>query len=168
VFISSGVAPVVVDECGEILQLEGDKGVWRGRLIEKNGGLGRRSPTKADDGAVRAKSHVCWLPPIAGGGQEVRGVLGELVWSGKMREKWGKERGAVATATVLNRRAKVEDDRWGCATRQARAERERERSRPTGGRGRRGAALPQGRSNKGGGRGADRCVAAIVPGGGTH
>jgi hypothetical protein len=32
VFISGGVAPVVVDECGEILQLEGDKGGMEGAV----------------------------------------------------------------------------------------------------------------------------------------
>jgi hypothetical protein len=73
-FNSGGVAPVVVDECGEVLQLEGDKGVRRGRLIEKNGGSGRRSLTKTDGGMIREKSRVGRSPSVIGGGQEVGGV----------------------------------------------------------------------------------------------
>jgi hypothetical protein len=46
-FNDGGVAPVVTDECGEVLQLEGDKGVRRGRLIEENRGSGKRSQTNA-------------------------------------------------------------------------------------------------------------------------
>jgi hypothetical protein len=39
-----GVAPVVADKCGEVLQLEGDNGVRRRRLIEETEDSGRRSP----------------------------------------------------------------------------------------------------------------------------
>jgi hypothetical protein len=46
----------------------GDKGVRRGRLIEKNGGSERRSPTKADGGAIRAKFRAGRSPPVTSGG----------------------------------------------------------------------------------------------------
>jgi hypothetical protein len=59
---------VVIDECNEVLQLEGNKGARRGRLIEKNGGSGRCSPTKADDDAIQAKSHAGQNPPVVSGG----------------------------------------------------------------------------------------------------
>jgi hypothetical protein len=42
--------------------------VKRGQLIEKDGGSGRRSPRKADDGAVRAKSRADWRPLVTSGG----------------------------------------------------------------------------------------------------
>jgi hypothetical protein len=67
--------------------------VRRVRLIEKNGGPGRRSPMKANGGAIRAKSCEGRSPPVAGSGHELGGgveVLGELVRPGKRREKWGK------------------------------------------------------------------------------
>jgi hypothetical protein len=67
-FNGGGVAPVVIDECGEVVHLEGGKGLRRGRLIEKNEGSGRRSPTKADGSTVRDKSHVGRSPPDATGG----------------------------------------------------------------------------------------------------
>jgi hypothetical protein len=38
-------APVIIDECGEVLRLEGDKGVRQWRLLEETGGSRRRSPT---------------------------------------------------------------------------------------------------------------------------
>jgi hypothetical protein len=83
---------VVIDECGNFLQLEGDKGVRRGRLIEKNGGPGRRSPTKADGGAVRTKSHAGRSPLVASDGQEVGGGGVREVWAAeKMRERGGDE-----------------------------------------------------------------------------
>jgi hypothetical protein len=71
--------------------------VRRVRLIEKNGGPGRRSPMKANGGAIRAKSCEGRSPPVAGSGHELGGgveVLGELVRPGKRREKWGKGGGA--------------------------------------------------------------------------
>jgi hypothetical protein len=67
-FNDGGITPVVIDECEKVLQLEGNKEVRRGRFIEKNRSSGRRSLTKADDGAVRAKSHAGRSPPITGGG----------------------------------------------------------------------------------------------------
>jgi hypothetical protein len=94
VFSGGGVAPVIVNESGEALQLEGGKGVRRGWLIEKNRDSGRCSPTKADDGAVQVKSRAGRRPPITDSGHELKGVLGELVRPGKMREKWGKGGGA--------------------------------------------------------------------------
>jgi hypothetical protein len=63
-FNDGGVAPMVVDVCGEVLQLEGDKGVRRGWLIKKNRGSGRRSPMKADGGAIRVKSCAGQSPPV--------------------------------------------------------------------------------------------------------
>jgi hypothetical protein len=61
-----------------------------GWLIEKDGGSGRCSSMKADGGMVRAKSRAGRSPPVTDGGQEVEGVLGELVQPGKRREKGGK------------------------------------------------------------------------------
>jgi hypothetical protein len=87
----------------------------------------------------------------------------------------------VATVTVLNRHMEVGDGRWGGTMWQARAEGWREgggvptdrrtmlgRQWPeTGGRGRRGVAMPRGQPNRGGGRGLidvpqPRCRAAAL------
>jgi hypothetical protein len=46
----------------------GEQGGKEGRLIEKNGGSGRCSPTKVDDGAIRAKSRAGQNPPVASSG----------------------------------------------------------------------------------------------------
>jgi hypothetical protein len=35
-FNDGRITPVVIDECGKVLQLEGNKEVRRGRFIEKN------------------------------------------------------------------------------------------------------------------------------------
>jgi hypothetical protein len=88
----------------------------------------------------------------------------------------GKRRGAVAAATILNRCTELGDGRRGVTTLRTRTEREMERGgsrtapgrqRPeTGERGRRGAAMPRGQPNRGGGRGADRWAMATVPGSG--
>jgi hypothetical protein len=88
-------------------------------LIEKNGGSGRRSSTKADGGVVQEKSRVGQSPPVACGGHEVGGV-------GRAHATREKERkgGTVATTAFLNRRAEVGDGRRGGAMRQVRAKRE--------------------------------------------
>jgi hypothetical protein len=67
-FNGGKTALVVVDECGEVLQLEGGKGVRWGRLIEKNRGSRRCSPTKAEGGAIRVKSHAGRSPPVTDNG----------------------------------------------------------------------------------------------------
>jgi hypothetical protein len=129
-FNASETTSVVTDECDEVLQLKGDKGVRRGRLIEKNRGSGRRSPMKADGGVIRTKSHAGRSPPVIGGGQEVWGCQASSLRPGKRREEGGKEGGAaVATAAVLNRHAEVGDGRWGGAMWQARAKGEGARER---------------------------------------
>jgi hypothetical protein len=92
-FNASETTLVVTDECDEVLQLKGDKGVRRGRLIEKNRGSGRRSPMKADGGAIQTKSHVGQSPPVTGGGQEVWGCRASSLRPGKRREEGGKKEG---------------------------------------------------------------------------
>jgi hypothetical protein len=56
--MARGVAPVVVDECGVVLQLEGDQGVRRRRSIEERSSSEGRSPEGADDGDARTESGV--------------------------------------------------------------------------------------------------------------
>jgi hypothetical protein len=62
------VAPVIIDECGEVLQLEGDKGVRKWQLIEETRGSRRRSPTNGGWWRGSVKSHVGQHPPVVGGG----------------------------------------------------------------------------------------------------
>jgi hypothetical protein len=84
-------------------------------------------------------------------------VLGELVRPGKRRENGEKEWGVLAKVTVLNRHTEVGTS-IGVVPCGRRGLREREsgspdRQRPeTGGRGRRGATMSCGRSNRGGER----------------
>jgi hypothetical protein len=56
VFNGGGVAPVVVDEGGWVLQLEGDSGVRRRRSIEGKSSSEGRSPEGANDGDARTES----------------------------------------------------------------------------------------------------------------
>jgi hypothetical protein len=79
--------------------------VW---LNEKNGGSGRRSPTKANDSTVRTKSLVPGHRRWTGGGQG-GGVPGELVRPRKRRAKGEMEGGAVVTVVILNQCAEVGD-----------------------------------------------------------
>jgi hypothetical protein len=51
-----GVAPVVVDEGGWVLQLEGDPGVRRRQSIEGKSSSEGRSPEGADGGDARTES----------------------------------------------------------------------------------------------------------------
>jgi hypothetical protein len=55
-FNGDGVAPVVVDECGEVLQLEGDPGVRRQWSIEDWGSLEGAHRRGADGGDVWTES----------------------------------------------------------------------------------------------------------------
>jgi hypothetical protein len=102
-------------------------------------------------------------------------MSGELVLSGKRRENGKKEGGAAMT--ILNWCAEVGDDRWGGATRRARAERGggergvladwlrapgRQRPETGGGRRRVLAARPV---EQGRGKRADQWAAATMSGG---
>jgi hypothetical protein len=58
VFNGGGVAPMVVDEGGWVLQLEGDPGVRRQRSIEKWSSSEGRSPEGVDGGDARTESGV--------------------------------------------------------------------------------------------------------------
>jgi hypothetical protein len=110
-----------------------------------------------------------------------RGCQASSCNRGKGRGRGKRRGGTVATVTVLNRHVEVGDGRWGGTTWQARAEGWREgggvptdrrtmlgRQWPeTGGRGRRGVAMPRGQPNRGGGRGLidvpqPRCRAAAL------
>jgi hypothetical protein len=110
-------APTIADECGEVLQLERDKGVRKWRLMEETGGSRRRSPT---NGGRRHGSNGIPCGPTSsgrrwwtGGGEGCRASL--CGWGSG--EKMGKSRGdAVAAATILNRRAEVGDGWRGDAT----------------------------------------------------
>jgi hypothetical protein len=59
-FNGGGVAPVVVDECGEVLQLEGDPRVRRRRSIEGWTSTEGRSAEGADDGDARTEEGFRW------------------------------------------------------------------------------------------------------------
>jgi hypothetical protein len=54
-FNGGGVAPVVVDGGGGVLQLEGDPGVRRRRSIEGKSSSEGRSPEGADSGNARTE-----------------------------------------------------------------------------------------------------------------
>jgi hypothetical protein len=108
---------VIIDECGEVLQLEGGEGVRKWRLLEETGDSRRRSTTndgrRSGLGGIpcgRVSSGCRWW--TRGGG----GVSASSYGQGR-GEKMGKRRGgAVAAATVLIRWAEVGDSRLGDAT----------------------------------------------------
>jgi hypothetical protein len=109
-----------------VLQHRENEGVRKGRSIWKDGGSGRRSLAKADDGVVRVKSGVGQSPPVVGGWQGVEGGVELLAWPGKKRDGGGKKQGAArGGAAILYWRAEVGDGRQGGTTWQARAKRER-------------------------------------------
>jgi hypothetical protein len=54
-FNGGGVAPVVIDECGEVLELEGDPRVRRRRSIEGKCSSEGRSPDGANGGDARTE-----------------------------------------------------------------------------------------------------------------
>jgi hypothetical protein len=105
-----GEVPVVVDECSEVLQLEGDKGVRRGWSIEEGGGSGRHSLMKVDNGVVRAKSGAGRSPPVAGGGQGVEGVGGG---GGAVLGRPAKERNGGNKNTAAMWQHPFKWARWG-------------------------------------------------------
>jgi hypothetical protein len=105
-----GEVPVVVDECSEVLQLEGDKGVRRGWSIEEGGGSGRHSLMKVDNGMVRAKSGAGRSPPVAGGGQGVEGVGGG---GGAVLGRPAKERNGGNKNTAAMWQHPFKWARWG-------------------------------------------------------
>jgi hypothetical protein len=110
--------------------------------------------------------------PVVGDGYEVRRHVGRARAVGEEERKW--EKGGGAATTILNWCAEVGDDRWGGATRRARAERGggvladwltapgRQRPETGGGRRRVLAARPV---EQGRGKRADRWAAATVRGG---
>jgi hypothetical protein len=55
-FNGGGVAPVVIDECGGPLQLEGDQGVRRQRSIEERSSSEGAHRKGADDGDAQTES----------------------------------------------------------------------------------------------------------------
>jgi hypothetical protein len=101
-------APTIVNEFGEVLQLEGNKGVRKWWLMEETRGSRRRSPMNG--GRRRGSGGIpCGqCPPVVGNGQEVGRGVGRARAAGKEERKWGKGGAAVATATVLTRRTE-----WG-------------------------------------------------------
>jgi hypothetical protein len=148
-------------------------------LIEKNGGSGRRSPTKADDDVIQAKSHAGRSPPVAGDGQEVGGV-GRARAAEEEERKMGKRRGRGSDDDRFKLACRGGGGRWGDATRQERAEREGERGGPDHlADGARLAAAQDRRewvawrdhaarsAEQGRGKGADRWAATTVSGGST-
>jgi hypothetical protein len=97
-------APTIVNEFGEVLQLEGNKGVRKWWLMEETRGSRRRSPMNG--GRRRGSGGIpCGqCPPVVGNGQEVGRGVGRARAAGKEERKWGKGGAAMATATVLTRR----------------------------------------------------------------
>jgi hypothetical protein len=124
------VAPTIVNEFGEVLQLEGNKGVRKWRLMEETRGSRRCSPMNG--GRRRGSGGIpCGqCPPVIDNGQEVGRGVGRARAAGKEERKWGKGGACGGDGDCFNTARRVGDDRWGGATRQVRAERgEREGGR---------------------------------------
>jgi hypothetical protein len=90
-FNGGGVAPVVVDERGEVMQLEGDPGVWRRWSIEEWSSSegthqrgGRRTAVTCGRSPARGRG--------SGGGKPARRMLG----------RWGRMHGARAWMDETN------------------------------------------------------------------
>jgi hypothetical protein len=95
-------APTIVDECGEVLVLEGDKGLRKWWLIEESGGSRRRSPM---NGEWRRGSVEISCGPTSSGRRRWTGGGEGVVRARAVRKeerKWGKGGGVVAAVTILN------------------------------------------------------------------
>jgi hypothetical protein len=126
----------IVDVCGEVLQLEGDKGLRKWRLMEETGGSRRRSPMNGGQRRGLIRIPCGRHPPVIDGGQEVGRCVGRTRAAREEERKRGKGRGCGGGGDRFNSARRVGDGRWGGATWRAMAERGGER----GGQARRGAA----------------------------
>jgi hypothetical protein len=111
VFNGSGVTPVVVDEGGWVLQLEGDPGVRRRRSIERKSNSQGHSPEggAADGGNARMESSVeegfwRWIT-----GEVDAGAMGTKAWRSGMdrrdKRRAGEEKDQMAASgSVLRER----------------------------------------------------------------